>query len=113
MKKNMRRDLITPIDAFTQREKALILDVRNLEEYQECHIDSSVLHPLGALNPEVVQHLREGKELCFILCAAGVRAGKAATLLLAAGHANLAVIEGGIQEWIKLGLPVQKKSQIH
>ena len=84
----------------------MILDVRTSEEYHECHISGSVLRTLDSLNPTTIQALRKNGEPCYVLCAAGMRAMKAAELLNAAGHEDVAVIEGGIQSWVDKGLPV-------
>jgi rhodanese-related sulfurtransferase len=102
-------NLISPIDASSQSAVALILDVRNPDEYEECHIPGSALHPLGTLDTEAVQAIRRSGQPCFVLCAAGMRARKAVEILSVAGHENLSVIEGGIQAWMKEGLPVIKK----
>ena len=102
----MNQNLISPSDAYANCSQAMILDVRTDEEYDECHVSGSVLHTLDSLNPTAIQILRKNGEPCYVLCAAGKRAMKAAEILTAAGHENVLVIEGGIQNWIDKGLPV-------
>jgi rhodanese-related sulfurtransferase len=106
--KSMTINFISPLEAFSQRETALILDVRNPDEYQISSVEASVLHPLGLLDADAVAKIRREGEPCFVLCAAGMRARKAAGMLCAAGHKDVAVIEGGIMAWMDAGLPVNQ-----
>ncbi len=109
----MRIDLISPLEAFAQRGKTFILGICNLEKYQEGYGAASVPDPFGTLNSEEVHSLCRGDNSCFILCAAGSHAGKAATILFTVDHENLTVMEWGIQECIKVGLPVNKKLRMN
>ena len=102
----MNPNLISPSLAYANCSRAMILDVRTSEEYNQCHVAGSVLRTLDALNPTSIQTLRKSGEPCYVLCAAGKRAMKGAELLTAAGLEDVFVIEGGIQNWIDKGLPV-------
>ena len=103
------KKIITPVLAYSHRHHALILDVRNSEEYQECHIAGSVLHPLPSLDPETVQALRKEAKFCYLVCAAGKRASMAADILSASGYKEIHVIEGGMQGWLDASLPVMRE----
>ncbi len=106
------KKIITPASAHSHRHHALILDVRNPDEYQECHIAGSVLHPLPSLDSETVLALRKDSEFCYLVCAAGKRASIAADILSASGHEEIHVIEGGMQGWLDAGLPVIRKEAL-
>jgi len=107
----MKTNLISPFHAYANCSRAMILDVRTSEEYDECHVSGSVLQTLDSLNPTAIQTLRKNGEPCYVLCAAGKRAMKAAEVLTAAGHEDVSVVEGGIQNWIDKGLPVITPSE--
>jgi Rhodanese-related sulfurtransferase len=90
------------------RENTLLLDVRTPAEFEECHIEGSVLHPLSDLNPEEVKKLAAGRKSCLVICRSGQRARQAAEKLRAGGLPNLQVLEGGVLAWEAAGLPLQR-----
>ncbi len=94
--------------AHELRDKALMLDVRTPAEFEEAHIEGSVLHPLTDLNPDKVRSMAEGRENCFVICRSGNRAKQAAEKLAAAGLHNVQVLEGGVQAWESIGLPLNR-----
>jgi rhodanese-related sulfurtransferase len=101
---------IKPSEASVYGPDTLFLDVRELVEYRQGHIASSVLLPLSEVDPVVVRRLvREGQR-CIVVCKAGVRAQKAAQILAAEGLGNLHVLEGGMDAWVAAGLPVKAGS---
>lgn len=83
------------------RGNAVLLDVREPEEWTAGHAPQAVHLPLAQLSPGAVP---DG-EVVVAVCRSGNRSGKAADLLAAAGvpvH-NLA---GGMGAWSRAGLPV-------
>ena len=76
-----------------------ILDVRNPEEWQICHIDGAILIPVGEL-PARLDELDATREI-FVLCKSGVRSAKAVGILREAGFQNVTNVRGGIQEWAR------------
>lgn len=80
------------------------LDVRNLDEYQQGHIAGSLHIPLGEL-PKRLNELPQQELLVY--CAGGGRAAIASSLLSAAGHSQISLLQGGIKAWQAAGLPVE------
>jgi adenylyltransferase/sulfurtransferase len=80
-----------------QHEKVFILDVRNPEEYQICHIPGSVLIPL----PELPHRFAELEKDCEMVvhCKGGMRSLKAVQLLRERGFEKLKNLKGGILAW--------------
>jgi adenylyltransferase/sulfurtransferase len=74
-----------------------ILDVRNPEEWQICHIDGAKLLPLGEL-PARVHELDSAREM-VVHCKCGVRSAKAVRFLRDAGFRKIKNVRGGITEW--------------
>lgn len=102
---------ISPIEAYRMRQECLFLDVRNEDEFQECHIEGAVLHPLPALDCRSVELLQKGRR-CLLVCAAGRRAQVAFERLSAGGRTDLLVLSGGMQSWISAGLPVTRNDDV-
>jgi rhodanese-related sulfurtransferase len=82
---------------------AVLLDVREPDEWTAGHAPEATWIPLGALATRQ-QELPEGQAI-VIVCRSGGRSARATTALLAAGYdaTNLA---GGMQAWAAAGLPV-------
>ncbi|NUM55842.1 MAG: molybdopterin-synthase adenylyltransferase MoeB [Candidatus Hydrogenedentes bacterium] len=74
-----------------------ILDVRNPEEWQICHIDGAKLIPLGDL-PSRMHELDLSREI-VVHCKGGVRSAKAVAMLREAGFRRVKNVQGGILEW--------------
>ncbi len=85
--------------------KVRLIDVRTPAEYEEVHIEGSVLMPLDRLEPEA---WRDQPGASVLVCGSGKRAGQARARLVAAGCEDIAVLEGGVMAWERAGLPVKR-----
>jgi adenylyltransferase/sulfurtransferase len=79
------------------RDKFVLLDVREPFEWDICHIDHAKLIPLGQL-PSRMSELDSADEI-VIHCKSGGRSAKAVRLLQEAGFSKLHNVEGGITAW--------------
>lgn len=104
----MTFSVASPIELSQNRTSALLLDVRTPAEFQEVHIEGSVLKPLHELNPDEIKPLTEGKSACYVICRSGGRARQAAEKLAQSGMTALKVLDGGVTGWEKAGLPVAR-----
>ena len=85
-------------------DKAHILDVREADEHQREHIVGCKLNSLSSLDLK----LEDGNSY-LITCQSGMRAAQAATKLAGANkNCDIQIIEGGLNEWKKQGLPVNR-----
>ena len=81
-----------------------ILDVRRPDEYKAERVDDALHIPLDTLSGRIQEVSGSGKR--FVLtCRSGGRASIAASILLAAGVHDVALLEGGMLAWRKAGLP--------
>ena len=80
---------------------AVLLDVREPDEWTTGHAPGAVHLPLGDLDPAA---LRVDGTLIAV-CRSGNRSGTAATALAAAGH-RVHNMAGGMIAWDRAGLPV-------
>lgn len=75
----------------------IIIDVRELFEYEICRLEHAVLMPLSSFEEEV-QSLDKTKSY-VVMCKLGGRSSKAAQLMLDLGFKNVRNLKGGIIEW--------------
>lgn len=89
-------------------ESQTILDVRGADEYRGelGHIPSSINVPLGDL-PAALPRLETPRDKhIVVVCRTDKRSAKAAELLANAGYREIKVLEGGMEQWNRLGFPV-------
>ena len=90
------------------REKAVVVDVCEAEEFAAGHVVGARNVPLGQLEtrlPEVVKN----KQLPVILvCARGARAQRALATAKKLGYEQAQVLAGGMTAWKEANLPVEK-----
>lgn len=97
---------ISPPLARTELEKgALLLDVREQNEYDQEHIAGSKLIPLGDLPARLGEIPND--RLIIVMCRSGARSVRGRDTLLAAGFAHVTSMQGGIQSWMASGFPVE------
>jgi rhodanese-related sulfurtransferase len=75
----------------------VILDVREPHEYEICHIDGSILIPLGEL-PSRVNELDTADEI-VVHCHHGIRSLRATRFLRDMGFKKVRSLRGGIDAW--------------
>jgi rhodanese-related sulfurtransferase len=86
--------------------KALLIDVREPNEYAKEHIEGAELFPLSSFNPEALPE-PGGKDMVFY-CAGGIRSAQAVEACRKAGLSFDAHLKGGINAWRSRGLPTVK-----
>jgi rhodanese-related sulfurtransferase len=84
--------------------EALLIDVREPHEFAVERIHGALLYPLSTFDPQAVPS-DSGRKL-VVQCAAGGRSMRAAQALVAAGHAVVHNLDGGINAWKSQGLPL-------
>jgi rhodanese-related sulfurtransferase len=82
---------------------ALIIDVREPNEYLQIRAKGALLLPLGRLNNRV-RELPRDREL-LLMCRTGARSQNATQFLAANGFENVTNVTGGIVAWYQAGLP--------
>jgi hydroxyacylglutathione hydrolase len=87
---------------------AVVLDVRNQDEWDAGHLPGSRLVPLGRL-PERLNEIPR-RQPVVVHCQGGSRCAIAASLLEAAGFTNVSEFGPGFSGWLAAGLPVERAS---
>lgn len=81
-----------------QSEEITLVDVRELSEYNEGHIEGALLIPLGTIDENVDSLLPDKDAKIFVYCRSGNRSRTAANTLIELGYTNVFDI-GGITTW--------------
>lgn len=74
-----------------------IVDVREVHEYRDGHIEGSTLIPLGIL-PYRLDEVDRDKEVVLV-CRSGNRSSEACQILRDRGFRNVKSLQGGLSSW--------------
>lgn len=97
---------VSPIDARRRQEGgALLIDVRELDEWKDGHAPNARHIPLGQLSQHLPSLPRE-REILFI-CRSGNRSSRATARAEAAGL-TATNVAGGMNAWASAGLPIKR-----
>lgn len=105
------KDELSPAAAtmMMNREDAVVLDVRDANEWSAGHIQGAKHIALAQLE----KHLSEIEKLkttpVIVCCANGMRSGAAVSALKKAGFEKVFMLNGGIVAWKEGNLPLTKK----
>lgn len=91
------------------RDDALILDVRENNEYGEGHIINSLHIPLSNLKTRMNDIEKYKTKKIIVACRSGHRSSQACTNLKKAGFEQIFNLSGGVMAWGNANLPLVKK----
>jgi len=103
--------VLRPADAtlLINRERALVVDLRPLADFDKGHIPGSKNVLMSQFDPEN-KHLAPARALPVVLvCKTGMLASGAARRLKKAGFERVFVLDGGVAGWQQADLPLVKK----
>ena len=104
---NTARVSISEAVRLINREKGVLIDVSEPNEYQAAHAVGARSVPIGRI--EGAKEVPSNKALPLVLlCPNGSRAARAAALLRKAGHERAVAVAGGTGAWREANLPVEK-----
>ena len=92
--------------AAMQSSGALLVDVRETDEYAQAHAPGSTLIPLSQLQQRLQELDRYKNTPVVLICRSGRRSEQAQKILEKAGFSAAVNVEGGMNSWQKAGLPV-------
>ncbi len=97
---------IATLRCWLERGEAVVVDVREAEEYAEERIPGAVPFPLSRFDPAKLP-VAPGKRT-VLACFIGGRSAEAAERLLAAGHETAFHLDGGLFAWKEAGLETER-----
>lgn len=102
---------ISPAEStqMINRDNALMLDVRENNEYSEGHIINSVHIPLSNLKTRMSDLEKYKSQKIIVACRSGHRSSQACANLKKEGFAEVFNLSGGVMAWENANLPLVKK----
>jgi rhodanese-related sulfurtransferase len=91
----------TVTEAYHRPGGAVLLDVREVDEWAQGHAPDAVHIPMGRLTPT---NLPAGRPV-YCICRSGNRSGRVVEVLTAAGI-DARNVTGGMVAWAAAGLPI-------
>jgi len=93
--------------AMQTAKKAIIIDVREDDEWQEQHIPGAVHIPLRQLNERLPELNRFKSGTVITQCRSGKRSAQALEILKSAGFTQVYNLNGGLIAWTHAGLTTE------
>ena len=90
------------------REKAVVIDVCEPEEYAAGHVNGSRNVPLGELQERLPGIVKNKALPVILVCAKGPRAQRAEGIARKLGYPRAQALAGGMKAWREANLPVEK-----
>lgn len=98
----------TSLNRRLEAGTAILVDIREADEYAREHIVGARLVPLSGFDRHDLDH-EHGKAVVFH-CKSGSRTATNASRILAKGFSEAFMLDGGIEAWKKAGLPVHREA---
>ncbi len=103
----MSVETITPREACQRQQLgAVLVDVREPHEHATGHASDALCVSRLTLEADPQALLPDREAQVILICQAGSRSLRCADVLVAAGYARVASVEGGTASWMAEGLPV-------
>jgi len=101
---------ISPQDAAANLNSgdAIVVDVRDKDEWDEGHIPGATHMSRGTIELEVEERISDPDTMIICHCGGGGRSALAAETLQKMGYKNVRSMAGGLRAWKAAGLPTTK-----
>ncbi len=90
------------------REKGVVIDVSEPEEFAAGHVGGAKNIPLAQLEERLPQVVKNKALPVVLVCAKGARAQRAVAVAKKLGYDNAQALAGGLKAWKEASLPVEK-----
>lgn len=97
---------VSQLAAMINAGTALVVDVREPDEFAAGHVPGAINLPLSAFDPAAVPH--PGDRTVVLNCLGGKRSGMALDQCATAQAAIDTHLAGGFKAWADAGLPVER-----
>ncbi|SEA91947.1 rhodanese-like domain-containing protein [Variovorax sp. YR216] len=90
------------------RERAVVVDVREPEEFAAGHVTGAKNVPLNELEQKLPGAVKNKSLPLLLICATGARAQRAVATAKKLGYEQAQAVSGGLKSWKEANLPVEK-----
>jgi rhodanese-related sulfurtransferase len=108
--KNASSGTLSPAGAvqLINREKAVVIDVCETEEFAAGHVGGAKNVPLNQLEERLPTTVKNKALPLVLVCATGARANRAVGIAKKLGYENVQALAGGLKAWREASMPVEK-----
>jgi rhodanese-related sulfurtransferase len=99
-------DVSATSTAIRDEPDAVLVDVREPEEWRAGHVAGARHIPMAQLPAELASLPREAP--IYLICRSGARSHRAAAYMLTAGFERARNVKGGMIAWERAGLPIER-----
>ena len=101
---------LTPAGAvqLINREKAVVVDVGDAEEFAAGHVGGAKSIPLKDLEEKLPAMVKNKALPLILVCQRGVRSNQAVTIAKKLGYEKAQALGGGLNAWKAASLPTEK-----
>jgi rhodanese-related sulfurtransferase len=107
-KKNVTEISPTDAAAAVKSGAAVLVDVRDKEEWEEEHVPGAIHLSRGTMEWQIEEKIPDPNAMIICHCGGGGRSALAAESLQKMGYKNVRSMAGGFKAWKTLGLPTTK-----
>ena len=90
------------------REKAVVIDVGDTEEFAAGHLGSAKHIPLNQLEEKLTGAVKNKGLPVILVCQTGARSGRAVAIAKKLGYEQAQSLAGGLKSWRAANLPLEK-----
>ena len=90
------------------RDKAMIIDVCEPDEFARSHVLGAKNVPLGQLEDKLPQVVKNKSAQVIMVCQVGARSARAAASARKLGYENVQSLSGGLKAWVAASMPTEK-----
>lgn len=94
--------------AIDSKEKAVILDVRDPDEYKAGHLPGAINVTRGKLEFTVWDRVTDKDAKIYVYCLTAARSALATKTLNDMGYKNAVLMDAHFEAWVKAGYPVSR-----
>jgi rhodanese-related sulfurtransferase len=90
------------------RDKAVVIDVCEPDEFARGHVIGAKNLPLGQLEDKLSQVVKNKSTHVVMVCQVGARSARAAATARKLGFENVQSLSGGLRAWTAASMPTEK-----
>ncbi len=90
------------------REKAVVIDVSEADEFEAGHVGGAKNVPFSQLEEKLPVAVKNKGLPLILVCATGARANRAVAVAKKLGYEQAQALGGGLKAWKEANLPVEK-----
>ena len=90
------------------RDKAVVIDVCEPDEFARSHVIGAKNLPLGQLEDKLAQVVKNKTAHVIMVCQVGARSARAAATARKLGYENVQSLSGGLRAWVAASMPTEK-----